>query len=117
MNLVLRPRLSEKAYATSMALSTYVFVVPENATKQSVAAAVAEQFGVTVTTVNITNVKGKPKRSVRKSGRATAGSRSDFKKAYVTIPKDQNIPIFAADEADDAKEAKAKEKAAKKEKK
>ncbi len=116
--MTLRPRLSEKVYAMSQTLHTYAFTVPNNANKQTVEAAVSEQFGVSVVSVNIMNVKGKPKRSVRKNGRSVNGSRNDTKKAYVTIPADQIIPIFAAEEAADAKEAKAAKKtAAKAEKK
>jgi large subunit ribosomal protein L23 len=112
--LAIRPRLSEKAYATSQALRSYAFIVPAGANKQTVAQAVAEQFGVTVLKVNILNTKGKVKRTVRKSGRSVHGQRSDMKKAYVTIKEGENIPIFAAEEEAAAKEA---TKAAKKEKK
>lgn len=104
--MTLRPRLSEKAYAMSQTLHTYSFTVPGDANKLTVAKAVAEQFGVEVRSVNITNVKGKAKRSVRKNGRSVMGSRSNSKKAYVTIPAEQNIPIFAAEEQADAKDAK-----------
>lgn len=115
--MIVRPRLSEKAYANSQALHSYVFVVPTDANKQTVADAVAMQFGVTVTSVNITNVKGKVKRTTRKNGRSVHGARSDIKKAFVTIKQGENIPIFAAEEAAEVKEAKDKAKAAKKEKK
>ena len=115
--LVLKPRLSEKAYANSQALNVYGFTVPKNVSKQVVARAVANQFNVSVTNVNIANISGKAKRSVRKNGRAVTGVRSDMKKAYVTVKEGDSIPIFAAEEAENAKKAKAAEKAAKKEKK
>ena len=105
--LAITPRLSEKAYATSQALRTYVFVVPAEANKQTVAAAIKEQFGVDALTVNITNLKGKVKRTVRKNGRAVSGKRADIKKAYVTIKEGQNIPIFASEEEAEVKETKA----------
>ncbi len=110
--MTLRPRLSEKAYGVSQKLNTYAFTVPSDANKQTVEAAVSQQFGVSVISVNIMNVKGKPKRSVRKNGRAVNGSRSDIKKAYVTLSANQNIPIFAAEEEAEAKEAKAAKKTA-----
>jgi large subunit ribosomal protein L23 len=113
--LVLKPRLSEKAFAQSQAKNTYVFVVPSDATKHTVARAVAAQFEVTVTDVNITNVKGKAKRTISKGGRRVAnGSQSDIKKAYVTLKDGDKLPIFAAEEEAAAEAAKAEEKAAKK---
>jgi large subunit ribosomal protein L23 len=113
--LVLKPRLSEKAFAQSQAKNTYVFVVPTDATKHTVARAVAAQFEVTVTEVNITNVKGKAKRSISKGGRRVSkGSQSDIKKAYVTLKEGDSLPIFAAEEQAAEEAAKADEKATKK---
>ncbi len=105
--LAITPRISEKAYATSQTLRSYVFVVPAKASKQTIAQAVQEQFGVDVLMVNITNLKGKVKRTVRKNGRAVSGTRADIKKAYVTIKEGQNIPIFASEEEAEVKEAAA----------
>lgn len=113
--LFLKPRLSEKAFGQSQTKNTYVFVVSGDATKHTVSRAVTSQFEVTVTDVNITNVKGKAKRSISKKGRRVSkGSQNDFKKAYVTLKEGDKLPIFAAEEkaAEDA--AKAEEKAAKK---
>jgi len=111
--MVLRPRMSEKTYMLSQLTGTYVVEVPRDASKDSIAKAVAAQFGVTVQTVNVINVKGKPKRTVRKGGRPTNGKRSDIKKAYVTLKKGDKLPFFAELEEEAAKA----EKAAKKEKK
>lgn len=108
--IVLRPRISEKAYAQSQTNSTYVFVVPRDANKMSIEQAVTAQFGVSVVEVNILNVKGKAKRTVRKGGRAVNGRESDFKKAYVTLKAGDSIPVFATEEE-------AADKPAKKEKK
>jgi large subunit ribosomal protein L23 len=112
--MILRPRVSEKAYGLSTARNTYVFIVPDNANKMTVSEAVNAQFNVTVEEVNVMNVKGKVKRSVRKGGRPTSGKRSDFKKAYVTLKSGDSIPIFAAEEEAAAKEEKAAKKAVKK---
>ncbi len=107
---VLKPRLSEKAYGMSQVGSTYVFAVPGDANKLSVASAVADQFEVTVTKVNIMNVKGKAKRTfMNRRGKFVNGVRSDTKKAYVTIKSGQNIPIFAAEEEAEAKQEKTAE--------
>jgi large subunit ribosomal protein L23 len=109
--MTLRPRVSEKAYGMSQLHNTYVFVVPGDANRLTVAQAVAAQFNVTVEDVNILNVKGKVKRTVRKGGRATTGRDNDIKKAYVTLKQGDTIAIFASEEdkkADDKKAAKAK---------
>lgn len=116
--LVLKPRLSEKTYAMSLASNTYVFEVAGDANKHSVARAVEAQFDVVVTGVNVVNVKGKAKRTVRKGGRPIMGKRSDIKKAYVTLKEGQKLPIFdAVEEAAPAKDDKKADKAEKKEKK
>lgn len=109
-SMVLKPRVSEKAYGHSQVLNTYVFEVPGDANKLTVADAVASQFDVTVEAVNILNVKGKTKRTIRKGGRASIGKRTDKKKAYVTLKDGDSIVIFAAEEEADTKEAKKKEK-------
>lgn len=96
--MLLKPRISEKAYGQSQASNVYVFQVPVDAGKLEVAQAVAAQFDVQVIDVNIMNVKGKVKRTVRRGGRAVTGKRADFKKAYVTVKAGDVIPIFAAEE-------------------
>ena len=99
--MILKPRVSEKAYAMSQDdKSVYVFVVPTDTSKQSIASAVAAQFGVTVQTVNTIVMKGKSKRTARKGGRPIAGRTSDFKKAYVTLKAGDTIAVFKAEEDD-----------------
>lgn len=112
---LLRPRLSEKTFGLANTKTVYVFNVPAEANKQTIASAVAAQFEVTVLAVNIVNQKGKTKRTVRKGGRAVAGKRSDSKKAYVTLKEGEKLPFF--DTPDDKKDKKADKKAAKKEEK
>ena len=112
---LLRPRLSEKTFGLANTNTVYVFDVPASANKQTVAAAVAAQFEVTVVNVNMTNVKGKAKRTVRKGGRAVSGQQSDRKKAYVTLKEGEKLPFF--DTPEDKKDKKADKKAAKKEEK
>lgn len=122
--LLLKPRMSEKAYGLSQTQNVYVFDVPKGTNKHSVARAVAAQFEVTVEKVNVANIKGKAKRTVRKGGRATPGRQSDMRKAYVTLKEGDSLPIFAAvEEAEEKREKtaelaeKAAEKRAKKESK
>jgi large subunit ribosomal protein L23 len=101
----LLPRLSEKAVAVATT-GTYVFVVPTDANKHSVARAVEAQFDVTVTEVNISVLKGKSKRTVSQKGRRQLkGRTADAKKAYVTLAEGQKLPIFDAIEEEEAKTA------------
>lgn len=108
--MILKPRISEKAYAQSQTGNVYVFVVPGDANKVTVAEAVTAQFNVTVTEVNVMNVKGKVKRTVRKGGRQTMGRDSDFKKAYVTLKEGDSIAVFAAVEEAEAPQVEKKGK-------
>lgn len=113
--LILKPRLSEKAYALSQANNTFVFEVPKNANKHSVARAVESQYDVTVDEVKVIVLKGKPKRTIRKGGKVAKGRQSDVKKAYVKLKAGDSLPIFAAvEEAEQKQEkvAKIAEKAA-----
>jgi large subunit ribosomal protein L23 len=109
---LLRPRLSEKTYTLGTTKAVYVFDVPSDANKMTIAAAVTAQFDVKVKEVNTANIKGKTTRSVRKGGRAISGQRSDTKKAYVTLAAGQKLPFF-----DEPEENKKADKKAKKEEK
>ncbi len=113
MSLVLKPRVSEKAYGLSQLRNTYVFDVERAANKHTIARAVAAQYGVTVIEVNTVNATGKPKRSVRKGARPSVGHTSDVKKAYVTLKAGDSLPIFAAIEEAETKDAENAEKLAK----
>lgn len=101
--LFLKPRVSEKSYALSDK-SVYVFVVPKNVNKHTIATSVSEQFNVTVENVKTLNVVPKAKRFIKNRGRKVEhGVRASFKKAYVTVKEGDKIQIFAADEDKTAK--------------
>lgn len=108
--MLLKPRISEKAYAMAQAKNVYVFQVPVDAGKLEIAQAVNAQFEVEVIDVNLMNVKGKVKRTVRRGGRATTGKRADFKKAYVTVKAGDIIPIFASEDEQAEKKPAASKK-------
>ena len=106
--ITLRPRLSEKSYSLSTS-RVYVFDIPTGINKHSVAKAVEAQFDVKVSAVNVTNIPGKPKRTISITGKRTknsTGKRNDIKKAYVTLLDGYSLPFFAAVE-----EAEVQEKA------
>jgi large subunit ribosomal protein L23 len=101
--VILKPRVSEKAYAQSEASNVYLFDVPANANKFDVAKAVAAQYEVGVTNVKIASVPGKTVRAYRQRGRRSiSGKRSDIRKAYVTLKEGDKLPIFAAVENPEA---------------
>lgn len=122
---ILKPRLSEKAYAASVATNTFVIDVPAELNKHEVAQAVEKQFEVTVADVRVVNRKGKTKRVMNTTGKRYAnrkGVQSDIKKAYITLAAGSHLPFFEAEEAEakeavKAEEKKADKKAAKAEKK
>jgi large subunit ribosomal protein L23 len=107
-DIVLKPRISEKAYGLSQKGHVYVFDVPLTANKLTVAQAVASQFTVAVDSVNIVVMKGKAVRSYRKRSKAINGKRNNLKKAYVTLQEGNSIPIFESDEPKTSKKASAK---------
>lgn len=114
-HLVLKPRMSEKAYAMSAA-RVYVFDVDTNVNKHEITDAVEKVYGVTVINIRTIIVKGKAKRLYR-NRRYENGRRSDVKKAYVTVADGDAIPIFAAVEEAEIKAektAKTMEKVAEK---
>jgi large subunit ribosomal protein L23 len=70
-------------------LPKYVFIVDRNANKQQIAQAIEQIYSdknVKVVSVNTINVKAKPRRV-----RGRSGTKSAFKKAIVTLEKDDNL--------------------------
>jgi ribosomal protein L23 len=106
--MIIKSRVSEKAYKLTQDNNVYMFVVPKSANKITVSKAVATQFKVTVLNVRIANLPDKAKRSMRAGGRKVSkGVQSGVKKAYVTVKKGDSIPVFAAED-EKAKPAKDK---------
>ena len=86
--VLLRPVITERSM-TETAKGRYTFAVDTGATKQEIAAAVAESFKVDVVAVNTMPVRGKARRLGRKIGR-----KPDWKKAIVTIGEGQKIERY-----------------------
>jgi large subunit ribosomal protein L23 len=113
MSVILKPRLSEKAYSTAQATNTYVIDVPTELNKHEIAASVEKQFTVSVKSVRVVNRKGKSKRVMNTTGKRSAnrsGSQSDIKKAYITLNAGSHLPFFEAEEAEAAEAVKAETK-------
>lgn len=91
--MVLRePHTSEKATVIADKLKQFTFKVLKTANKNEIKKAVEHIFNVKVKNVSVINVKGKAKRF-----KQTAGKRSDWKKAYVTLHADQDIDFTATE--------------------
>jgi large subunit ribosomal protein L23 len=86
-DVILAPHITEKATVLSD-LNKVVFKVAHDASKDEIAAAVEELFKVTVIKVNTIVTKGKTKRF-----RGILGTRSDVKKAIVTLADGQSIDV------------------------
>ena len=99
MNLdkvIIGPLLTEKGALLSESLNKYLFKVERNSNKIEIKKAVESRFKVKVNKVAIVNVKGKTKAmSVKSAGRTirTQGKRSSWKKAIVTLAKDNTIDL------------------------
>ena len=87
--IILRPLLTEKSYAT-IKDKKYTFVVAKDANKTEIKKAVEAIFGVNVEKVNTLNYDGKVKRMGRHEGRTAS-----FKKAVDKLTADsKEIEFF-----------------------
>jgi large subunit ribosomal protein L23 len=86
---VVRPIVTEKSSAAYQERGEYTFEVAPDATKPAIRLAVESLFGVKVTGVWTSNVRGKP----RKVGKS-AGRRPNWKKAIVTLRDGDSIDVF-----------------------
>ena len=97
MKVLLAPVVSEKSTFIGEKHNQYAFRVMSDATKPEIKAAVELMFStkdkkIEVTTVQVTNVKGKQKRFGRFMGR-----RNNWKKAYVSLKAGQEINFVAVE--------------------
>ncbi len=89
-DIILRPVVSEKSYGL-LDTGVYTFVVEPSASKIEIREAIEAIFNVRVARVNTLNRKGKRKRNRRQ---ATFGTRSDTKRAIVTLAPGAKIDLF-----------------------
>lgn len=116
MNIIhVTPSITEKAYRLSTSQNTYLFDVPLAANKQQIVDAVESQYDVKVASIKTLVRTGKAVRYSRGKGRYPGSTtRTDSKKAYVTLVEGNSIKVFDTEEV---KEEKPSKKAAKEEKK
>jgi large subunit ribosomal protein L23 len=86
-DVIVKPIITEKATMASDA-NAVVFQVARDASKPQIKEAVEALFGVKVKAVNTVVTKGKTKRF-----RGRPGTRSDVKKAYVTLEEGNTIDV------------------------
>jgi large subunit ribosomal protein L23 len=85
---VVRPVITEKTSEAYQTKGEYTFEVAPDASKPQIRQAIERLFAVKVSNVWTSNVRGKSKRVGK-----TAGTRSNWKKAIVTL-KEGTIEIF-----------------------
>ena len=89
-DVVLAPIVSEKSYVL-LEQNVYTFKVHPDASKPEISDAVESIFNVRVVKVNTLNRGGKRRRNRRNW---TYGTRSDTKRAYVTLAEGDRIDLF-----------------------
>ena len=87
-NVLIRPRITEKAVVGADKHGVYVFEVTSDATKASISASVRAVYKVTPVKVNISKIA--PKAVVVRGKR---GVKSGAKKAYVYLKKGDKIEV------------------------
>jgi len=87
--LIISPLITEKGTAAGEKANQVVFRVRPGAGKQAIRDAVESMFKVTVLRVRTLRMLGKERRRGR-----IVGSRSDWKKAYVTLKQGDRIEFF-----------------------
>lgn len=92
MQVLLAPTVSEKSTFVGDKNNQVVFRVSDDATKPEIKAAVELLFKVKVKGVQVSNVKGKEKKTGRIMGR-----RRNWKKAYVSLAQGQEINFQATE--------------------
>jgi large subunit ribosomal protein L23 len=87
--VIVRPLITERGTEMREQHNQYSFQVAVAANKLEIRQAIEHFFGVKVTAVRTMNYRGKIKRMGRHEGK-----RADWKKAVVTLAKDDAIDLF-----------------------
>lgn len=88
-NVLLRPRITEKAALLADKSRVYVFEVASLATKKSISASVHDIYGIKPTKIRVTVI---PSKQVFVRGKK--GIKSGGKKAYVYLKKGDKIELI-----------------------
>lgn len=88
-DIIVKPLLTEKSTAIREKENKYSFIVAKDANKIMIRNAIKNLFHVDPVKINVINIKGKKKRV-----RYKFGYTASYKKAIVTLKKDEKIAIF-----------------------
>ena len=86
IKILIKPHLSEKTADLTDSVNQHCYKVVRDATKEEIKAAVELLFSVKVDAVRVLNVRGKRKVTGR-----VVGKRKDWKKAFITLAKGNDI--------------------------
>ena len=100
-----RPLITEKSLFLANTTNTYTFEVDTNASKNQIAEAIEEVFGVKVTGVSTVMRNSSLKRTGRRRVVRTVARK---KKAMVTLAKGQTIALFDVTGAQEAEQTEKK---------
>ena len=101
--MLIRPIQTEKAY-TEQTKNTYIFLVPDTASKPAIRATVQQDYKVTVVSIRVLTRKGKATKFSR-GKRAYPGTtyRKDKRFAYVTLKAGDKIKVFDEEPTEESK--------------
>lgn len=89
--IIVRHIVTEKATEATSNLNQYTFKVARDANRVAVKTAIEKQFGVSVRSVNILNVKPRLKRDRMRRG--NVGRKPGYKKAIVRLKEGDTIDL------------------------
>lgn len=92
--IIIRPIITEKTNRLMEDQNKYVFEVNKNSNKHEIKYAVEKLFGVKVESINTLYTRSRKKRTITKKGRVEGATRA-YKRAIVTLPKDQKIDLMS----------------------
>ena len=98
--ILLKPVLTEKMAILQERNNKFAFIVPNHCNKNVIKQAVEQKFDVRVIKVSTINQSGKQKQLTVKSGGRTirtSGFRPSYKKAIVTLHKDDNLDLIGGE--------------------
>jgi large subunit ribosomal protein L23 len=94
MDILIKPIVTEKLTAQGDKLNRYGFKVDKRANKVQIKKAIETMYSVSVESVNTLNVGGKSKNRYTKAG-FIQGRTGSYKKAIVTVAKDDKIDFYS----------------------
>lgn len=91
--ILIKPVITEKATKQADKRNCYTFVVSKDVNKIEIKNAVEKMFNVSVDNVNTSVMPGKPKSRSTKTA-VVRGTKSSYKKAFVTLTPGETIDLF-----------------------